>query len=114
MMKALAPDTEFTGPEILDAFQRDGIWACYCPPSRLNAVRVKISRVARKRGVEFRGVWEQDKDRFSMIAPIFGRCPPEPKPNTYEAANLQAIADLRRTIRQLRAKLESEVRCADS
>ncbi len=105
-LKPLPRDDEFTPSQVVEILSSTGRWSCWCPPHRLNAVRVKLSTAARRAGLAYRGVYEPELARFTGLVEIRGgECGPGIPPNTWEEANLAAVRELRATIRMLMAEM---------
>lgn len=94
---------------VATALQRGG-WACFAPAPEHDAVAAKARKVARRSGIRIEILAEDG--RVFALARIQGRCgvhrgSREGTPEGVERRDLEAVADLQRTIRVLMAEMEA-------
>ncbi len=104
-----ADHRDVSAAELAEELRR-GAWRCFATPRMLDAVRVKVSRAARRAGMAaYRTLYEPERWVFTAFLPIVGgeeELKPLPR---LEADDLRAVRELRLHARKHAARLRAEL-----
>jgi hypothetical protein len=95
-------------PDVIAVALATGVWACFAPAHDLDAIRVKVQKIARRRGIRVR--CHAEGGRVFAVPVIGGSCGGSRRGTTRrEADDLAIVAELISVVRAQARELATEM-----